>query len=637
MVRIWTCFAPSGEKSPADMTPLLVPEVGILNLPLLWLVSFFRPVIMVYARPFCFKSLLKRLTPIDQYAYIEPGEAQVLKDRAYERWTEIEKNIKAEDWAFSLEGRSVDLSMRFKQTLGLLHERYYIINHMARRMPNSPRILDTFFFSVLRNYGALDDFDWHPSTSSLSFLVRCLDQISLAAAEILRSLKLLGQLSRAVIKRSAPLPSDKIKILWDAVIYYEMTLDKQKRSFAWILDEKHVPANSVLFLLPHLPSAALRAEIKRQGIHAHTPSELYGMMPLGVLFNVIWRQTRAFLFRGFGAFFLWRQAMQLAFTCEILRYEPFRTGFDFKVYMESSSQMGHEKAHVPFWSSMGIRTFYYAFSANSYHWTKSRDSDCDFKSAVFSNIQVDELLGWHDNYVEFLKDHVQPKALIHTVGPLMPGVEKVMEEDKWELRRKQGLPITKGATYISFYDVAPVRHPHLMADLYPTYYTDAYMAAFLNDMIRLHEDFPEAILIYKPKRPISNLRFSYSKVDEVVGLLSSSKRGFIFHEDINPWVPLAVSDICVSVAFTSVVFANAHYGRAGLFHDPLGSAINHRYHALDRYISHGFEDLREKLKQSLAGFDQNQMDPVWRGFVGPTPGKNSTDQFRSIISKYAFP
>ena len=206
-------------------------------------------------------------------------------------------------------------------------------------------------------------------------------------------------------------------------------------------------------------------------------------------------------------------------------------------------------------------------------------------------------------------------------------------------------PLSKGwgppQSYVSFFDVAPpVDALKIARNRYPEPSTEEYNVAFLEDMMRLLEDCDNLALIYKPQRSLVGPKFSYSEgFRGLLDRLESSGRGFILDDTINPWVPIEIADLCISMPFTPPSLAAMHYGIPGLFHDPTGMALRHRYQPISHFITHDYDELRSKVRTLLSNGSRYNRDKeiIWseaRSFIGDRPGINSSERFRNMLWKF---
>jgi len=115
---------------------------------------------------------------------------------------------------------------------------------------------------------------------------------------------------------------------------------------------------------------------------------------------------------------------------------------------------------------------------------------------------------------------------------------------------------------------------------------------FFRDIERLLRQ-PQIMLVVKPKRSPQDPRRDFA--DSMHRVLGSGRVIALPH-DIDPYIPVALADLCVGVPFTSPVIAGLESGRGGLFHDPLGEVRRvPGAPALMAHVTHGAEDLHARV------------------------------------------
>jgi hypothetical protein len=215
----------------------------------------------------------------------------------------------------------------------------------------------------------------------------------------------------------------------------------------------------------------------------------------------------------------------------------------------------------------------------------------------------------------------------------MPGDEGAMTASITQLRRDHRIGLNDGVPrrVVSVFDVAEQsRELRRTFGLYPSPYTAAYATAFLEDVVRLLDEFDDIIVVYKPKRDVGSSGYFFTTtLDQQVRTIAEHPRGVVLRSDVNPWVPVAVADLSISIPFTSGALIASHYRRRGLFHDPLGRAHEHRYHQIEQLITHSYRELTVAVRAALDG-DAEAPAGIDR-FIGSVPGDSSTAAFRQLI------
>jgi len=329
------------------------------------------------------------------------------------------------------------------------------------------------------------------------------------------------------------------------------------------------------------------------------------------------------------------------FLTAVLRIEPMVTNLRPSYYVTSSTRLANEDPAVTYMNATGIETVMYCDSAAGYVFVESPEH-CEFLDPWFVSISSSRLLVWHQVFADWVQLHSADGPEVTAIGPLMPGAEAVTVVPRQSLRRFK-VPELKGdcgLLYISIFDQAPVTDTMLNANnQFPMAYSQEYSSAFFKDMFKLLQDFENVALIFKPKRKLDNPKFSYSEETiDIMAELNANNRAVVVDDSTNPWVPIALADLCIGMPFNSPILAAWHYGIPGFFHDPTGIALNHKYLAVSDLITHDYSQLKSKvsalLKEILDG--TTDKEAVWsdgRGFIGADPGTNTSDRFRELLCK----
>lgn len=194
--------------------------------------------------------------------------------------------------------------------------------------------------------------------------------------------------------------------------------------------------------------------------------------------------------------------------------------------------------------------------------------------------------------------------------------------------------------YLAIFDINPVnKEGQLALQLGPLVVTEELVEAFYKDLIRLLEDFPDIRLLVKTKRRDHPYRTKPPSLKRLVDQRSDWVRvGRVIEMDpeINPYIPIGTADLAVGLPFSSPVIAALHFGRRGIYHDPLGVALQHHYHDLDDMISHGYEDLEKKVRFWLYECSEESFQaflnrPETQQFLGPRPGADPAEEFGKAL------
>jgi polysaccharide biosynthesis PFTS motif protein len=279
----------------------------------------------------------------------------------------------------------------------------------------------------------------------------------------------------------------------------------------------------------------------------------------------------------------------------------------------------------------------WAYGASGYWFLKDAES-FDFKDISISNISSSIFYVWNEDFANYVKQHEQKENLkVIPIGPLMCGDEYIMKENQYYMNNIILNKSLNDYIVISVFDSPMINNKYIKtSSVYPEVYTDNYNYHFMKDMMRLLKDNKKIYLVYKPKRSLVSKKFSYhDKLKDLFDEMEKTDRFFILDYQINPWIPFALADICISVPFTSSTLVGLHYGKPSFFHDAMNIVINHRYTDLSEYITHNYDELNKKIGFYVE-LGKNSMKykyDVNKKYVS-RPGINSTEILRDLLLEH---
>lgn len=625
---------------------LLVSEIHPVNLLLFWLLSFFMKVEAYRVHRMCPRILCRKIEVVDLSQHLSWNDTHCFHSHVMRLWEGLVEKFPGKHWTLRYCGQPLDFSTKAKQELAPYFERLMFLREVRRRREPASRvyIIDSLQFRYLKRLDPSADFFTYSSLAVISHLNVALDSLfaylyNLAHLLLLLRPMLYGCLhrDRRHLRHTGGIPH-----IWDSADPGELTTDPNRRFFPWIVDGKHIGQEEVLFILPQDANRKARPDLHSSSYQAFTIPELYRLIPNRILLGCV-RDLFVFMARYIVLAPKSLASIRKAdYFARIMRLKPLVQHFGPACYVTSLSRMGNEDPATVYLNSIGVKTVMYSYAANGYLFGNG-DCTCDFRDVYYAHILASRLVVWHKDFEEFIQRHPQEKLKIEAIGPLMSGEESVFESPPDLLRTTMGIrpPNDRdGLRYISCFDVAAKSTAFKLSNpFYPSPYTEEYSLAFLRDMMRLLEDFDNLALVFKPKRNLVGPTSSYaSEFHDLLARLRNSGRGFVLDDDINPWVSIAVADLCIGMPFTSPVLAGMHYGIPGLFHDPTGVALHHRYQPITHYITHEYDQLRSKVRSLI--FDNAQYngdkEVIWseaRAFIGEYPGTNSSDRFRKFLSE----
>jgi len=149
-----------------------------------------------------------------------------------------------------------------------------------------------------------------------------------------------------------------------------------------------------------------------------------------------------------------------------------------------------------------------------------------------------------------------------------------------------------------------------------------YAEAFFSAVKTLLQRFPDVAIAIKLKREFTDPHRAFPSA--LLELAHSDSiwlrqgRLLILNTSIDPFLPVAICDAAIGMAFTSPVLAAISCGRHGIYYDPLGYAACPSEPAFRHITLRSPEQLFERVSEWLRG-ESRPLDPSVARLV-PPPG-----------------
>jgi polysaccharide biosynthesis PFTS motif protein len=616
----------------------LVPEINLLNFILFFILSFVVK-IQSYKVPSFLVKWKGKIEIIDLSNYFTWEECEVTKSESVEILERLFSNFSLNGWNVKIRGRCIDLSIKAKQDLGKDVEKLLFFKKIIdRNKTDRVYIVNSLKIDFLLKLDLNGDFLALPEIKMLSSLNKLIDRLNY---HIFVDLYLLGRITIKFIQ-GIIFNKDfkrKVRFIYDGVSPRELSFNNSKITFAWLIDNKYIDKDDILFILPKSDF-----QMRQDAYDCNKYDDLLAVNNFKL--NILAHRSRIFsilaeiimlFFRNRFLFLPTLKNLMLAeYSLYILEWLPLVESIAPKVYINTSSNIGTERSIITYFNTLGIETITWFYGTNSYLFTKF-NSDCRFRNIVFCNIISSRLIVWNRHFKEFIQEHPQQNKLkIEIMGPLMAGEEEVMNLSKEKIFNKYMLSYSTNFKYISIFDSPPLSFEHRGNTAWcPDSNSEEYNYLFIRDIFNLINEFDNICLIYKPKRSLISGKFSYSIITKkIIEQMKENERVIILDYNINPWVPIALADLCISLPFESPTVAVWHYGKPGLFHDPMNIALSHRYKTLSCLITHNYDELKSKVYYWL--FENNRIGDLSnndiRYYQGAHPARNSSDMFRRYLN-----
>jgi len=586
---------------------------------------------------------------LDIAKYLDWEDCVVIRDQAVSYW---ERNIQSyfysTKWDLNIVNTELNMAQKARSDFQLELEKLFFLTEIANcRFSNKS---DTYIIHSLK-MRYLSSIDRDKSSifgfklnSFLTLINIQFDRLHLLIKNCLLSMRLVRHLLYGIghsIDGNGNYCHD-IKYIFDGISPRELSVNNQECSFAWIIDDVVIRKEQVLFLLPK-PDFQMKhfseTYTKKEGYLVSNDNDVTSYASLRDLTLCLFETIRKILVHVIFVRVSVERLMKMKYAIKILKWVPMVTCLKPEVYITSVSTIGHEDPVIIYLQKKKIKTVIWMYGTNSYLFI-NKDVPCRFRNVLFCDIISSTILVWNNHFKDFVETHVQENLEVVLTGPLMAGDESVLGLTQKELLEKIGFESScsrSNVKFISFFDAPPVSNRHEGSTAFiPDSNSEEYNYAFINDMCKLLEEFSNIMLVYKPKRSLDSGKFCYSKkLQKLFDGMSNHPRVVMLDYNINPWIPLAIADVTISLPFESPFIVSLHYGKHALFHDPLNIASYHRYNTIPEFISHSYSELESKIEKIFSKVEKKeciQDSPKVQEYIGPYHGTNSSDRFRKYLS-----
>lgn len=616
---------------------LLVSEINVYNFILMFLLSFIYEIKTCKIQTFLLK-VKGRIKILDFAEYFNYEESIDIKSKSVKIWEDMLLKFPLSNWQILIKGKKIDMSLKAKQDLQENVEKLLFFKAIANSDINkNVKIIDSInfeFLSRIEEKSLLFKFSSIKYVSKINkFLERC--------NFIIHNLYLYFNVCFRfclcyVFNKRIDRP---IKIIYDGVSPRELSVNKEKITFTWLIDRKTIHKKDILFLLPKADFQMKKIvnengkDMNLMAINRTEKLKFASRKKIQYFFyqlvNLVFSEKLLFKFDLENLF-------KSRYYIRILDWLPLIETVEPKVYINSFNNIGNEEAVIIYLNSIGVSTVLWTYGTNSYSFTCKKKVN-DFRNISFCNIISKDHIVWNQDFENFIEMHPQNRLRTKIIGPLMCGDEQIMKEDKLQLFRDLKMPYDENKMYISFFDCPEVASNFRGNSTWnPEAVSSGYNCAFIKDIYRLLEEFQNIHLVFKPKRSLTSGKFHYeNELKEIFEKMQEDNRVAILDYNVNPWIPIALADLCISMPFESTNIAALHYGKIGIFHDPLGIAFHHRYLDFPELITHNFEELMLKVKEYLCSYPESEKElfknPLINTLCGQIPKENSSDKFREFL------
>lgn len=639
----------------------LVPEIHPGNVVFYWILSFVARVESLCFHPMCAGLAGTRIRQIVGADAFSAEEGWAFRAGLVGTWETLSGRIPRADWQSSYRGVLLDFTSKAKQDLWRAFEDFHLLGAIQRNRGRDDVYLvrSTWVTYLARVAGAGELFAGGRVSGWASTAHRTLDRLWEGAQYAAGLARLAVRLLLAMLAR---LSSARPTLAPTSILYVcdnpnELHESPDKRSFTWLIDGARIRAADVLVLLPDFRDSRLKRllhALPETGIQAGRIQDLYQRIPAAHLAPALAAALAQVPQAVVAPLWAAHRSLKGRYLLSGIEIDPLVRHVRPACYLETDSSMGIEKPALVYLQQLEIVTVMCHFSAMLLFYT--RPGGRVARDCVIAHPLASRVLCWNEHAADLVRAHAHEGAEITVLGPVMPGRDDVLAEDRSTLRSR-ALPAAKAASFagrqwVSVFDVMPnptprARRPRIRA--YDEPYTEEYWVAFMRDMLQLLDDDPDLALIFKPKRVhVVGRLYSVSawfptrdhEYAQLMDAFHSHERAVVLDEDVNPWIPVAVADLCISPPGGSPVCVGWHFGIPGIYHDPLGLLGPEDHQGMRSCLTSDYPMLRAKARGFLHSAEPGRSAGAWdpavlRQYVGRTPGSNANAEFRTFLSGLA--
>lgn len=585
---------------------LLLQRLHPGNFPLALAWSFFAPV-RYWRAEYLPKGWLGRFRPLDPAELFDFDQWQQSTEDAFDSWknfTASRSNVPSP--STKIAGQEIDFDRYWIQWLALRFEERSIFLDMVQR--EGARLSELSVGVAGNLVDVVRELKNHLPrelvATGFSKVFRYLDVAWLGFLALIKSAKYLAALFRA----THPTPRKKCAILWTGISPVEVPEGDLKLSFYFMIERGLMHPDSCLYVLPRAPNPEAISRLERFGVRWTSVSSfafLSTRSKLAATRDIVVNLAKALLFCLLDI----RRAVVAVAAIEAVPWVYAAKDLGADTYLNTVSNCWPEPAEVCALKALGVRTINWSYGANTF-WYSRQYSNLRDVAVARSSTCSDEIWIW-SSPVERLLSFRSLEArgpVYRVIGEVMCGDSSWLGQPPATARRALGIQTSEQHAIVSVFDVPPVTTAmRLSIGQGPSIYPIEVLDRFFSDLENLLSAVPTIRLLIKPKRSLSDPMRDYSsamhRILDPDSALSRAGRILLVPHDIDPYLPVAVADICIGVPFTSPVMAAIGSGRTGLFYDPLrrASYAPNAPH-LSQFLCHDPEDLRRRVIDAIGSY-----------------------------------
>lgn len=425
-----------------------------------------------------------------------------------------------------------------------------------------------------------------------------------------------------------------VHALWLGVCTNEYGRHGQKRAFYW--PDRAQSSLKILYCLPRSPNAEYQRVLREEGVEwisqFHILQHCTKSQLVRIAGKLAWiAATLALPWKGSHVL----RARLCGFHFDSIVWAEWHRAVPVRAALSNCSAWSSTRPPLAALRSRGVKTALWNYSADAIPFHVAGPNPDHHQGLHRSVHEAERIYLWNPFFTEWTRRNMahNPRNKCVTVGPTMFGNPAICLAPPGPL---------DGRFRIGVFDITNVSGKSkkvIEAVILP----EEYNAAFWADMRKLASDFPEAVLVLKPKKSFDCHDRSYPQTFWDLwndSRLRAEGRIELIADDADSYLAIGRSDVTVGMPFTSPCFAAWHFLRAGIFYDPAGMVVSHLYGGFGRYFCRSYADLKaliveaqERKKRGETLKVPGSIEP----YIGPRPAEDPQAVLFDDLTHWIFP
>jgi hypothetical protein len=576
-------------------------RIGPANFSYAWLLSLGSRVVAwkIELPP----ALARRFERFAAYDELARDEKLALQEECFEVWRSklLPRLVERTRCSAVLDGRTIDFSRNVLQHYGVEFEQVFLLARAAQRQHDrsgTPWHVACAWPLASLGRAVLDDC-LPAGALHHSRLNARLDALHAWFAAGRHWLSGLVKYVRCVGSSRAR-PAERGELFWRGISPDEVPETDHRLNCGWAVQYSRAAPPDSLYFLPRRSTPAQQKYLQRHGLKYVEPGGEYGRAGILDGLHALWRSAVEFG-RGIVADEPAIGALRASFAARAFIWSKVVRRCAPRACLTTTSDSWPEAPEVAVLKAHGVKSVIWSYSANSLrfasHYREFRDV-----SVERSILIADEFWVWNDAFREWLERRQLPvngkSIAVVKQGAMMCGDAAHLQRAPADARRMLGLEPRRPV--ISVFDVSAVSEAWQRRNLGISPRMELeYAEAFFAGIATVMERFPGITIALKLKRSLSDRSRAYPR--SLLELVRPDRRWLaegrltLLDPGIDPYLPIAVGDAAIGMAFTSPVLLSIASGRGGIYFDPLELAASPAERAYLALTVQRVEDLIDRV------------------------------------------